>query len=145
MPLASRRRSRVLGSESSPPRRRESEAEINVQQNHVGEEGFILKHNRRKERIVRSGNVCENGLQGAPPPPHYAIQEHWLFNFEFKMFKEVLADCSFHALSTMRDGDLVRGGPRGTCALWKQKVDASVIPIVSSSPRLCCELYQCCS
>ena len=70
------------------------------------------------------------------------IQEHWLFNFEFKVFKEVLPNCSFHALSSMCDDDLVRGrGYGGTGILWKQNTAASITPIATSSPRLCVVKY----
>lgn len=46
------------------------------------------------------------------------IQEHWLFNFEFKMFKEALPNCSFYALSIMRVVDFARDrGHGGTCVV----------------------------
>lgn len=58
--------------------------------------GFIFRNYQYIKKIFYESSIL-------------LIQEHWLFNFDLKMFKEVLPNCSFHASSSMRDEDLVRG------------------------------------
>ena len=67
------------------------------------------------------------------------LQETWLYKFEHKLFKKILPNCQYHAVSVMDDNELPRTGrPEGGCAvLWKKNLDVSVMPINTNSPRLC--------
>lgn len=71
------------------------------------------------------------------------IQEHWLYEFEFNILNEILTNCSYHALSSMKSDELRRGrGYGGTGILWKQNVNASIMPIMTSSTRRCVVKYE---
>ena len=67
------------------------------------------------------------------------LQETWLYNFEHNLFKKILPDCQYHAVSAMDETKLPRiGRPEGGCAvLWKKNLEVSVMPINTNSPRLC--------
>ena len=41
------------------------------------------------------------------------LQELWLFPQEFNKISKVFDDCNFHAVSDMKDNDLVEGRPYG--------------------------------
>lgn len=69
------------------------------------------------------------------------LQEHWLFSCEFKMFSNVLTNCGYHALSSMGDGEFIRGRPYGgTAVIWNNSINAKVTPLTTSTPRICAVL-----
>ena len=67
------------------------------------------------------------------------LQETWLYNFEHKLFKKILPDCQYHAVSAMDETEIQRTGrPAGGCAvIWKKNLEVSVTPINTNSPRIC--------
>ena len=66
------------------------------------------------------------------------LQEHWLFNFEFKEFDKVLGDCGFHAKSSMKDDEMLRGRCYGgTAIIWHKSIKFSMTPINTVSDRIC--------
>ena len=70
------------------------------------------------------------------------LQEHWLYNFDFKKFLDVLPDCSYHAISSMDETQLTAGRPYGgTGILFKSNLNAVVTPVVTSTPRLCAATF----
>ena len=65
------------------------------------------------------------------------LQEHWLRNFEFKEFNNVLDDCSFVAKSPMLDSEVILGRPySGVAILWKSYLNAYVETIPTMSTKL---------
>ena len=66
------------------------------------------------------------------------IQEHWLFECEFQKLTNILPNSAYHALSSMRDDQLIRGRPYGgTAILYRENIDAKVTPIITTTPRIC--------
>ena len=71
------------------------------------------------------------------------IQEHWLYDFEFNIFAQVLPDSSYYAVSSMDSKVLRRGRPfGGTAIIWKNNINAKITPISTSTPRLCAVLLE---
>ena len=62
------------------------------------------------------------------------LQETWLYNFEHNLFKKILPDCQYHAVSAMDDSDIGRvGSPMGDvhCAIvWHKDLALSILPIL---------------
>ena len=89
-------------------------------------QGFKTRvHNYVKEKF----EICDVLL----------LQETWLYKFDHKIFKKILPDCQYHAVSAMDETEIQRTGrPAGGCAvIWKKNLEVAVTPINTSSPRLC--------
>ena len=89
-------------------------------------QGFKTRmHNYVKEKF----KICDVLL----------LQETWLYKFDHKIFKKILPDCQYHAVSAMDETEIQRTGrPAGGCAvIWKKNLEVAVTPINTSSPRLC--------
>ena len=67
------------------------------------------------------------------------LQETWLYNFEFNLFNKKIPTCQYHATSAMDESDIGRvGRPFGGCAIiWNKNLALSIIPVDTTSPRLC--------
>ena len=66
------------------------------------------------------------------------IQEHWLFNFEFNKFLDILPNFSYHATSSMNENCHLSGRPYGgTGILIRNNLNAVLTPVMSSTPRVC--------
>ena len=72
------------------------------------------------------------------------LQETWLYKFEHKLFKKILSDCQYHAVSAMNETELPRTDrSEGGCAvLWKKNLEVSVTPINTNSPCLCADTMK---
>ena len=71
------------------------------------------------------------------------LQEHWLFNCEFRKFSDVLPNCAYHAMSSMADDEFIRGRPYGgTAIIWNSTINAKVTPLTTSNPRICAILVN---
>ena len=67
------------------------------------------------------------------------LQETWLYKFDHKIFKKILPDCQYHAVSAMDETEIQRTGrPAGGCAvIWKKNLVVSIMSINTNSPRIC--------
>lgn len=120
------------------------------------EEIFLSKHHHRIMDNVQSISITSFNCRGFKfrnfnflkklfaECSILLLQEHWLYSFEFKEFSKLFGDCGFHAESSMRDDEMLRGRCYGgTAVIWDKSLGISVIPINTSSPRLCavkCEM-----
>ena len=67
------------------------------------------------------------------------LQETWLYNFEFKVFNNVINNSNYHAVSAMDETEIGRvGRPYGGCAIvWRRQLAITSTPIITNSPRIC--------
>ena len=88
----------------------------------------------------RNFNFIQHVLDGYS---FICMQEHWLYDFQFKDFHKILPNYSYYALSSMCSNELSKGrGYGGTAILWRKDLFGSITPIKSNSPRVCIVEFQ---
>ena len=66
------------------------------------------------------------------------VQEHWLFESQFHLFKDKFPDTSSHCVSAMDSSRIHHGRGFGGCAIiWKSVLDCKVQPVQLQNTRAC--------
>ena len=66
------------------------------------------------------------------------VQEHWLHNSQLHVFENRIPDICAHAVSAIKDNDVLVGRPHGGVAcLWRRTLACKVSPLNTNNERLC--------
>ena len=71
------------------------------------------------------------------------IQEHWLFEEQFRIFQNKLNRVNIHGVSGMDPTVPLVGRPYGGCCIiWQNKLRGSVTPVNCANNRICSIIYN---